>query len=101
MLLDIFNKEPKAIAGFKGGEGEALVRMRLTMPAGSTIGMHTHVGNCEVVYVLAGSGVCYYDDTVYPVKAGSIVYCPEHHAHSICNTGEEVMELLGVLPKSV
>ena len=98
MVLDFENMPVTDVEHFKGGEGAVV---RLTMPAGSTIGMHTHVGNCEVVYVLAGSGVCYYDDTVYPVKAGSILYCPEHHAHSICNTGEEVMELLGVLPKSL
>ena len=110
MVLDFEKMPVTPMEHFKGGEGTLGLRkfddpamgavVRLTMPAGSTIGMHTHVGNCEVVYVLAGSGVCYYDDTVYPVKAGSIVYCPEHHAHSICNTGEEVMELLGVLPKS-
>ena len=51
MLLDIFNKEPKAVPGFKGGEGTALVRMhqddmgkvaQITLPVGASIGYHTH-----------------------------------------------------------
>lgn len=110
MVLDFENMTAVEMPQFKGGEGTLQLRkfddpamgavVRLTMPAKSSIGMHTHMGNCEVVYVLAGSGVCYYDDTVYPVKAGSIVYCPEQHAHSICNTGDETMELLGILPNT-
>ena len=111
MVLDFENMPVVPMEHFKGGEGTLGLRkfddgamgavVRLTLPPHTSIGLHTHVGNCEVVYVMAGDGECLYDDTVYPVKAGSILYCPEHHSHAICNTGEEVMELLGVLPKSV
>ena len=71
MVLDFEKMPATPMEHFKGGEGTLGLRkfddpamgavVRLTMPAGSTIGMHTHVGNCEVVYVLAGSGVCYYE----------------------------------------
>ena len=34
----------------------AWARWRLTPPVGSSIGLHTHTGNCEVIYILSGSG---------------------------------------------
>lgn len=72
--------------------------VRLTLPVGSSIGLHTHTGNCEVIYILSGSGQCIDDDTQYPVAAGMCHYCPEGHTHSIVNTGDTPLELLGVLP---
>ena len=107
MLLDIFNMAPKAIAGFKGGEGEALVRMhqddmgkvaQITLPVGASIGYHTHEDSYEVIYVLSGSGTCYDGDQVYGVSAGMVQYCPQHEGHSIVNTGTENLRLLGVIP---
>ena len=107
MLLDIFNIPAKAIAGFKGGEGEALVRMhqdemgkvaQITLPAGASIGYHTHEDSYEVIYVLSGSGTCYDGDQVYPVSAGMVQYCPQHDGHSIVNTGTEELRLLGIIP---
>lgn len=108
MILDFDTMPANAVARFKGGEGQAIVckyddpRMgavvRLTLPAGSSIGLHTHTGNCEIIYVLSGSGRCIDDDAEYPVAAGMCHYCPEGHTHSIINTGETELVLLGVLP---
>ena len=107
MLLDIFNIPAKAIAGFKGGEGEALVRMhqddmgkvaQITLPVGASIGYHTHEDSYEVIYVLSGSGTCYDGDQVYPVRAGMVQYCPQYEGHSIVNTGTEDLRLLGIIP---
>ena len=107
MLLDIFNIPAKAIAGFKGGEGEALVRMhqdemgkvaQITLPVGASIGYHTHEDSYEVIYVLSGSGTCYDGDQVYGVSAGMVQYCPQHDGHSIVNTGTEELRLLGIIP---
>lgn len=107
MLLDIFNMDPKPMAHFKGGEGEALVRMhaddmgkvaQITLPVGASIGYHTHEDSYEVIYVLSGSGTCYDGDQVYPVSAGMVQYCPQHEGHSIVNTGTEDLRLLGIIP---
>lgn len=107
MLLDIFNMDPKPMAHFKGGEGEALVRMhaddmgkvaQITLPVGASIGYHTHEDSYEVIYVLSGCGTCYDGDQVYPVSAGMVQYCPQHEGHSIVNTGTEDLRLLGVIP---
>ena len=66
MILDFASMTANTVPGFKGGEGEAIVRkfddprmgavVRITLPQGASIGLHTHSGNCEIVYVLSGSG---------------------------------------------
>ena len=108
MILDFASMAANTIPGFKGGDGEAIVckfddpRMgavvRITLPQGASIGLHTHSGNCEIVYVLSGSGQCIDDGVEYPISAGMCHYCPEGDTHSIRNTGGEPLELLGVLP---
>ena len=107
MLLDIFNMPAKPVAGFKGGEGEALVRIhqddmgkvaQITLPVGASIGYHPHDDSYEVIYVLSGCGTCYDGDEVYPVSAGMVQYCPQFDGHSIVNTGTEDLRLLGVIP---
>jgi quercetin dioxygenase-like cupin family protein len=49
--------------GFKGGKGELDTRnyvddkvkiMYSTLRPGATTGLHTHQGNCEIVYVISG-----------------------------------------------
>ena len=109
-MILAFDKIPAvSAAAFKGGEGTAEVRkfddpsmgsvVQLTLPVGASIGLHTHTGNCEVVYVLAGEGRCIDDGETYPIRAGMCHYCPEGHTHSIANTGHAPMVLLGVLPR--
>ena len=72
--------------------------LTLTLPVGSSIGLHTHTGNCEIIHVLSGSGVCHDDGTDVPLTAGMTHYCPEGHTHGIDNTGAEPLVLLGILP---
>ena len=108
MILDFNAMAANAVPHFKGGEGEAIVRkfddprmgavVQLTLPVGSSIGLHTHTGNCEIIHVLSGRGVCHDDGTDVPLTAGMTHYCPEGHTHGIDNTGAEPLVLLGILP---
>ena len=61
-------------------------------------GLHTHTGNCEVITVLSGSGVCHDDVADVALTPGMVHYGPEGHTHGIDNTGAEPLVLLGVLP---
>ena len=108
MKLD-FSAIPEAvIPHFKGGEGEAFVRkfsdgrmgniVQITLPMGSSIGLHRHEGNCEVIYVISGEGICTDDGEEYPISAGTRNYCPEGHIHGIRNTGTQPLVLFAVLP---
>ena len=108
MTLDFNAIEPTVVPHFKGGVGEAHVRtavsdamgriLTLTLPAGASIGLHTHTGNCEIIHVLSGSGVCHDDGADVPLTAGMTHYCPEGHPHGIDNTGAEPLVLFAVLP---
>ena len=108
MMLDFNAIEPTVVPHFKGGVGEAHVRtavsdamgriLTLTLPAGASIGLHTHTGNCEIIHVLSGSGVCHDDGADVPLTAGMTHYCPEGHTHGIDNTGAEPLVLFAVLP---
>jgi len=108
MMLD-FNAIPETVVpAFKGGTGEAVIHkfndpgmgniVHITLMPGCSIGVHTHQGNCEVVYIISGSGKCIDDGVATPVTAGCVNYCPEGHSHSILNTGTEPLVLFGVLP---
>ena len=107
MKFDFSSIPEKVIPAFKGGLGEAHVRkyddamgslVQITLPAGSSIGLHTHIENCEVMYFLSGSGKCLDDGEEYNISAGMYHYCPQGHSHSVINTGEEPLVLFGVLP---
>ena len=108
MMIDFKTLPEAAVPAFKGGMGEALIRKHsdpamgnivyITLLPGSSIGEHTHQENCEIVYVLSGTGKCIDDGAEIPIGAGSVNYCPQGHSHSIINTGTEPLVLFGVLP---
>lgn len=110
MKLDFQAIPETVVPNFKDGEGEAHIRkyndpqmgsiVNITLPVGSSIGLHTHKGNCEIVYVLSGAGTYIDDGETSPLTAGMTTYCPEGHSHSIINTGKQPLVLLGVLPDS-
>ena len=108
MKIDFDSAEEKRVPGFKGGTGTAVLRsyeddtiklIRGYLEKDSSIGMHTHEGTSETVYILEGTGKMIYDGTEEELKAGSCSYCPEGHTHSLVNTGEAPLQFLGVIPK--
>lgn len=63
MIIDFEKTEEKVVENFKGGNGKLIMRaaddgkvkiMRNILTPGSSIGMHTHEGNCEVMYIIKG-----------------------------------------------
>ena len=108
MTTDYSSLEWKANPGFKGGEGTFYNKMftdgvnkmmQGKLPSGSSIGYHKHEGNCEMIFILEGTGKVLYDDGEEEVKAGSVHYCPEGHSHSLINNGSEDLVFAAVVPK--
>ena len=107
MTLDYKDIPVQIKPHFKGGEGEAHARliedpqgkiMHGTLPPGSSIGVHTHQGNYEVMYFLSGTGVVTDDGAEIPVGPGVVQYCPPGHSHGVRNTGDEDLVMFCVIP---
>ena len=69
MKLEFAHMEEEAFFRFKGGEGVTRARMfvdghnrimRGRLEPGCSIGLHTHEGSSEIVYVLSGTGKALY-----------------------------------------
>ena len=100
--------EETAILGFKGGEGVTHARMfadgrnrimRGRLEPGCSIGLHTHEGSSEIVYVLSGTGKALYGGGEERLAPGDCHYCPEGHAHSLVNDGTQTLEFFAVVPQ--
>lgn len=108
MILDWTNIPEQAMQGFKGGEGTTYARMFFDgqnrimlgrLPAGSTIGMHTHETSSEIMHVLSGTARVIMDGEVEIISAGQTHYCPKGHTHTTMCEGREDLVILAVVPE--
>lgn len=108
MILDFDKIELQELKNFKDGEGALWAHMFFdgtnrilhgTLKPGSSIGYHKHEGNCEMIYVLSGTGKVLMDDAEERVAAGQLHYCPENHSHSLINDTNEDLVFVAVVPK--
>lgn len=108
MIID-FDKIPEAhLQGFKGGKGPLDTRnyvddkvkiMYSTLRPGSTTGEHTHVGNCEIIFVISGVATFVYDGQEEVCRAGQCHYCPMDHAHHMENRTDHDLVYFAVVPE--
>ena len=96
MKIEFAKMAEEALAHFKGGEKETHAKlineqgariMHGRLEPGASIGMHTHEGSSEVIYVLSGTGKVLYDDSEEALVPGDCHFCPEGHAHSLIKIG--------------
>jgi uncharacterized cupin superfamily protein len=61
---------------------------------------HSHQIADEVFFIMSGTGVLRYGDTLQPLRAGDCVSCPAGTgvAHQIANTGDEDLVYLAIGP---
>ena len=107
MLINFDQIPETVIPHMRGGEGELIRRifvnedtriMRGRLTPGSTIGLHTHETDSEMIFILSGAGKVLCDGEYEPLSAGSVHYCPKGHAHSLINDGDEDLEILAMIP---
>jgi len=109
MIIDFDSMETTTLKNFKGGEKEMNAKMywdgttrimRSSLVSGASIGLHRHEGSCEMIIIIKGEGtVIDCDGVSRPIHAGQCHYCPEGEQHSLINTGEELLEFYGIVPK--
>lgn len=93
---------------FKGGEKTTYSRfvddcvnriMVNRLEPGASIGLHTHTGNSEVMYILSGTGKAICDGQEERLAPGDCHYCPQGHSHTLINDGTEDLIFFAVVPQ--
>jgi cupin domain-containing protein len=106
MIIDFKDIAEVRINGFKGGQGELDTRnfadekvkiMKSILKPGASSGLHTHEGNCEVMYILKGELTYHYDGKTEVAHAGQVHYCPMNHNHYFENLTTEDAEYLAIV----
>ncbi|MDE6922541.1 MAG: cupin domain-containing protein [Oscillospiraceae bacterium] len=107
MRIDFSAMTEETIPNFLGGEGELHAKMHVdglnrilhgVLPAGSSIGYHTHETSSEIIYILSGTGKVKAEGGEEPLKAGDCHYCPKGQAHSLINSSGGPLEFFAVVP---
>ncbi len=107
-MIDFTHVPETPLPSFKGGEGVFFARMAGDgdckilfgrLPAGATIGLHTHEDSAEIIFFLSGTGRMLLDGGEEAIAAGLFHYCPKGSAHSMLNEGEEDITFYAVVPR--
>ena len=108
MIIDFTNMEETVMPEFKGGEKEMRAKMyvdesnrimRCRLIPGASVGLHTHEGNSEIVFILEGNGKAVYDGAEERISAGMCHYCPKGHSHTIVNDTDTDLIFYAVVPQ--
>ena len=108
MLIQFDELSQSVLDHFNGGEGRLIAKifndgtnkiLQGTLEPGSTVGLHTHTGTSETIFILSGTGKVLYDGVYESIQAGSCHYCPEGHAHSLINDSQADLHFVAVVPK--
>lgn len=107
MIIEFDKMETQILEHFKGGEKATQAKMfvddnnRMLMGClipGASIGLHTHEGSSEVIFILEGNGKVLYDGEYEKVSSGMVHYCPEGHEHSLINDSDKALRFFAVVP---
>lgn len=108
MLIKFDEMKDTVLEKFKGGEGTLISKMhtdtngkimRGRLLPHSCIGLHTHEGNSEIIFILSGVGKVLYDGEYLPLKPGDCHYCPMGHEHSLINESDEELTFYAIVPE--
>ena len=70
---------------------------RMLIKPGCSIGLHQHVNEEEIYYILSGKGIAMDNGIMQEVKEGDVILTGDGASHSIENTGSEMLEVMGVI----
>jgi len=86
---------------FKPEEIKARTRLcaELTLPPGTGIGAHDHMGEDEIYIIQKGKGMMTDGGREFPVEAGDAILTGQGASHSIRNAGTEDLCVTAVIIK--
>lgn len=111
MLTKFNNIEPVTVKNLRGGEGSCTLYKlqdlpiqynmfaKIVIPPASSIGLHTHLGDEEIIYCLEGKGKVIVEGEIKELTTGMINVCKENHAHSVINDSDDDLVIIGIVTK--
>ncbi|MEG0855493.1 MAG: cupin domain-containing protein [Terrisporobacter sp.] len=78
-------------------KGQAKLFAKISIPVGNSIGMHDHVEDFEVYYILKGKGQVLDNYEIIEVNVGDVIYTADGNKHFIENIGDEDLEFIAVV----
>lgn len=108
MIIDFNKLEEVENKNFKGGEKSVFIKtykdnlnkiMHIVLEPSASIGLHSHIKNSEILYIIKGSGKFIIDEKEEEIVSGQAHYCPRNHIHTLINDGTENLECFAVVPE--
>ena len=83
MIIDFKHMEEQILPNFKGGEKAYAVKK--------------FTDDCEMFYIIEGTGKVLMDGEYERVEAGVCHYCPKGHTHSLINDSDSDLVFFAVV----
>lgn len=77
--------------------GKTRLFAEMTLPPGTSIGVHTHRKESETYYFLAGTGTYSDNGALRTVAPGDVTFTPDGNSHGIENTGTENLVFIALI----
>ena len=112
MIKDISQMETEIRSSMRGGKGDITIQhvlredelkgqarlvAKVSLEPGSSIGLHEHVEEEEIYYIMKGKGLVVDANTSREVGPGEAVLTGDGNSHSIENIGHETLEFFAVI----
>ncbi|HIW79893.1 MAG TPA: cupin domain-containing protein [Candidatus Bilophila faecipullorum] len=78
-------------------EGKGRVFNHCVLKPGCSVGLHRHVNDFEVYYILKGKGVYNDNGTLVPVVAGDVTICKNGEEHMLENNSDDDLEFIALI----
>lgn len=77
--------------------GKSRLCAKISINPGCSIGLHEHVNEEEIFYIIRGKGLAVDNGVKKEIKAGDAILTVGGTSHSVENTGDEPLEMLAVI----
>lgn len=109
MKFEPAKMETTILPNFKGGNKKLVTKqyedknvkilMNSVLEPGASIGLHTHQGSLEVIYIISGTGTAICEGETENLYTGDVHYCPDGATHTLVNTGRDDLIFIGIIPQ--
>ena len=78
-------------------DGKCAMFAKVTIPPGSSIGVHYHHGNTETYHIIQGEALYNDNGNEMKIGVGTTTFCPDGEQHGIENIGNEDLIFMALI----